>query len=87
MKKEFDKLMLMNDSFLSQSSLSSKQLSDNYNQPDLQKVLISKTCICQMIRMRINKLTVKMRDVKILITKGNFQEQRCFSNYNCKGII
>ena len=54
--KEFDRLMLMNSSSVSESSFSSKQLSDNEDKPDLQQVLISEACICRMLRMRINKL-------------------------------
>ena len=54
MMKEFDRLMLMNDSSLSKQSSSSKQLSDNDDEPDFQEVLISEALIHQMIRMRIN---------------------------------
>ena len=54
--KEFDRLMLMNGSSQSKPSLSSKQLSNNDDEPYLQEVLISEACICQMNRMRINKL-------------------------------
>ena len=53
--KEFDRLMLMNDSSLSKPTLSSKQLGDNDDEPDLQEALVFGAHICQMIRMRINK--------------------------------
>ena len=52
----FDRLMLMNDSSLSEPSLSSKQSSDNDDEPDLQEVLISEAHIHQMIKIRINEL-------------------------------
>ena len=41
MVKDFDRLVLMNDSSLSKPSLFSKQLSDNDDEPDLWEVLIS----------------------------------------------
>ena len=59
--KEFDRLMLMNGSSQSKPSLSSKKLSDNEDKPILQQVLISEACICQMLRMRINKLKNERR--------------------------
>ena len=49
-------LMLMNGLSISEPSLLTKQLSDNDDEHDLQEVLISEACICQILRMRINKL-------------------------------
>ena len=46
----------MNGLSVSESSLSSKQLSDNDDEPDSQEVLISEANIRRMLRMRINKL-------------------------------
>ena len=46
MMKEFDRHMLMNGSSLSEPSLSSKQCSDNDDEPDLREVLMSEACIC-----------------------------------------
>ena len=71
MMKEFDRLVLMNGSSPSKPSLSSKQLSDNDDEPDLQGVLISEACICRMIRIRIRGK--KMKDVKISTMTGRFQ--------------
>ena len=48
--KEFDRLVLMNGSSVSEPSLSSKQLSDNDNEPDLQEVLISEARIRPMLK-------------------------------------
>ena len=61
MMKEFKRLMLIYGSSLSKSSSSSKQLSDNDDEPDLQEALISEARIRQMIRMRINKLKNERR--------------------------
>ena len=61
MMKEFKRLMLIYGSSLSKSSSSSKQLSDNGDEPDLQEALISEARIRQMIRMRINKLKNERR--------------------------
>ena len=47
--------MLMNDSSATETSSSSKELSDNEDEPDLQEVLKSENLIRQMIRIRINK--------------------------------
>ena len=44
--KEFDRLMLMNGSSVSEPSLCSKQLSDNDDEPDSQEVLIYESHIC-----------------------------------------
>ena len=46
----------MNGSSCPEPSLSSKQLSDNEDEPDLQEVLISEARIRRLLRMRINKL-------------------------------
>ena len=51
----------MNVSSVSESSLSSKQLSDNVNEPDLQELLISEACICRLLRIRIDKLKNERR--------------------------
>ena len=47
MMKEFDRLMLMNDLSISKPSSSSKQLSDNDDEPNLQEVLLSEARICR----------------------------------------
>ena len=44
--KEFDSPILINGSSVSEASLSSKQLSDNDDGPDLQEILTSEACIC-----------------------------------------
>ena len=81
--KEFDRLMLMNGSSHPEPSLSSKQLSDNEDEPDLQKVLISEARIRRLLRMRINKLKNERRqnvnhERKFSITKMlvKLQQQR-----------
>ena len=81
--KEFDRLMLMNDSSEPEPSLSSKKLSDNEDKPDLHQVLISEARIHQMLRMRINKLKNERRqnlnhERKFSITKMllKLQQQR-----------
>ena len=51
----------MNGASVSESSSSSKQLSDNDDEPDLLEVLKSEASICQMLRMRINKLKNERR--------------------------
>ena len=66
--KEFDRLILMNGSSVSEPSLCSKQLSDNDGEPDLQAVLISEAYICRMLRMRVNKLKNERRQ-----NEGTFQ--------------
>ena len=82
--KDFDRLMLMYGSSASEPSLSSKQLSDNDDEPDLQEVLISGSLICQILRMRINKLKNKKR--QNLNHQRNFSIKTCFSNFNSKGM-
>ena len=69
--KEFDRLMLMNGSSISEPSLSSKKMSDNDDKPDLREVLMSEALICQILRMRINKLKNERRQ--------NLSHQRNFS--------
>ena len=59
--KVLDRLMLMIDLSATEKSYFSKDLSDNDEEPDLQKVLISKACICQMIKMKINGLEIERR--------------------------
>ena len=54
--KDFDRLMLMNGSSLSEPSLCSKQMSNNDDEPDLQEVHTSEACISHIIRMRINQV-------------------------------
>ena len=69
--KVFDRFMLMSGTSVSESSLSLKQLSDIDDEPNLQEVLTSEACICQMLRMRINKLKNERRQ--------NLNHQRNFS--------
>ena len=61
----------MNGSSISEPSLSSKKMSDNDDKPDLREVLMSEALICQILRMRINKLKNERRQ--------NLSHQRNFS--------
>ena len=69
--KEFDRFVIMNGSSISEPSLSSKKMSDNDDKPDLREVLMSEALICQILRMRINKLKNERRQ--------NLSHQRNFS--------
>ena len=81
--KVFDRLTLMNDSSLAKPSSSSKDLSNNDDEPDSQEVLISEASICQMIRIRLNRLKNERRQnvnhqkmFSITILLLNLQQQR-----------
>ena len=73
----------MNDSSLAKPSSSSKDLSNNDDEPDSQEVLISEASICQMIRIRLNRLKNERRQnvnhqkmFSITILLLNLQQQR-----------
>ena len=80
--KAFDRLILMNGAVTKTASYS-RESSDNEDESDLQQVLLCEANLCQMIRMRINKLkNERLQNInnerKFSITKmlHNLQKKR-----------